>query len=122
GGASIPVALRAAASDCAEPASGSRQRTGPHRSLTDLEQRCHKLFRKLLLRARGQLGTVPTYKAGKRANPKSAVARDEQAVDVLVREMLTRRWLPRNTANAIEAKQAEFRAEPEIPVRRLGNR
>ena len=36
--------------------------------------------------------------------------------------MLTRRWLPGDTANAIEAKQAEFRAEPEIPIGRLGNR
>ena len=54
---------------------------GPHRSLTVLEQRCHKLSIKL--RAPGQLAAVPGYKAGKRANPKSAVARDEQAVDVL---------------------------------------
>src|SRR5271165_5132213 len=36
--------------------------------------------------------------------------------------MLTRRWLPGGTANAIEANQAEFRAGPEIPVRRLGDR
>ena len=36
--------------------------------------------------------------------------------------MLTRRWLPGDTANAIEAKQAEFRAEPEIPIGCLGHR
>ena len=40
----------------------------------------------------------------------------------VVREMLTRRWLPGATANAIEAKQAEFCAEPEIPIGRLGHR
>ena len=34
----------------------------------------------------------------------------------------TRRWLPRNTANAIEPKQAKFRAKPEIPIWRLGYR
>jgi hypothetical protein len=57
-----------------------------------------------------QLATIPGHKASKRANPKSAVARDEQAVDVFVREMLTRRWLPGDAVNAIEAKQAEFPA------------
>ena len=36
--------------------------------------------------------------------------------------MLTRRWLPGDTANAIEAKQAEFRAQPEIAIGRLGHR
>lgn len=45
-----------------------------------------------------------------------------RAVDILLREMLTRRWFPADTANAIEANQPEFRSEPEIPVRRLGHR
>jgi hypothetical protein len=36
--------------------------------------------------------------------------------------MLTRRRLPWNTPNAIEAKQAEFSTEPEIAVACLGNR
>jgi hypothetical protein len=36
--------------------------------------------------------------------------------------MLTGRWFPADTANAIEAEQAEFRAEPEIPIGCLGNR
>jgi hypothetical protein len=36
--------------------------------------------------------------------------------------MLTSGWLPRGSANAIEAKHAEFRAEPEIPIGRLRNR
>jgi hypothetical protein len=35
--------------------------------------------------------------------------------------MLTRGWLPSDTAHPVEAKQAEFRAEPEIPIGRLGN-
>ena len=36
--------------------------------------------------------------------------------------MLTRRCLPGDAANAIEANQAELRAEPEIPTGRPGNR
>jgi hypothetical protein len=36
--------------------------------------------------------------------------------------MLTRGWLPWDTANAIEAKQVEFTAEPEIPIGCLGDR
>jgi hypothetical protein len=35
--------------------------------------------------------------------------------------MLTRRRLPGNIPNAIKTEQAEFRAEPEITVGRLGN-
>ena len=66
------------------------QRAGPHRSFPVFEQRCHKLFAKL--RVPGQLAAIPADKAGKRANPKSAVARDEQTVRG--GEMLTRRWLP----------------------------
>jgi len=73
------------------------------------------------LRAPGQLAATPGCKANSRANPKGAVARDEQAVDGVVREMLTHRWLPGASANAIEAKQSEFCAEPEIPIGCLGN-
>lgn len=36
--------------------------------------------------------------------------------------MLARRWLPGNTAHAIETKQAEFRAQPNIPIGRLRHR
>src|SRR5271165_2682820 len=118
-GAIFAVALRAAACYRAE-AAGIRKRAGPHRSLTILEQRCHKVVTKL--RARGQLAATPGCKAHSRANPKGAVSRDEQAVDGVVGKMLTRRWLPGATANAIEAKQAEFCAEPEIPIGRLGHR
>ena len=73
------------------------------------------------LRVLGQLVAIPAYKAGKGANPKSAVARDEQTIG-LVGEMLTRRWLPGESVNSIEAKQAEFTAEPEIPIGSLGYR
>jgi hypothetical protein len=72
-----------------------------------LEQRCHK--QSIKLGVAGQLAATPANKASKRANPKSAVARDEQAKG-LVGEMLARRGLPGDTANAIEAEQSEFPA------------
>ena len=112
-----------AASDCAQPASRSircaAQYAGPHRSLAVFEQRCHKEFTKL--RVLGQLAAIPAYKASKRANPKSAVARDEQTIRS-AGEMLTRRGLPGDSVNAIKAKQAEFAAQPEIPIGRLSHR
>jgi hypothetical protein len=36
--------------------------------------------------------------------------------------LLTIGWLPRNRANTIEAKNAEFRAQPNVPIRRLRDR
>jgi hypothetical protein len=78
-----------------------------------LEERCHQQSIKLGI-AR-QLAATPGNKAGKRANPKDAVARDEQAKR-LIGEILTGRGLPRDTANAIEAEQAEFSSQPEIPI------
>src|SRR5208337_2600308 len=37
-------------------------------------------------------------------------------------ELLTRGWWPGDTAITVETKQSEFRAEPEIPIGRLGHR
>src|SRR5271166_3806541 len=107
--AALQVALRAAASDGAQLACGSIRCVAhyarPHRSLAVFELRCHEAFANL--RVRGELAAIPAYKAGKRANPKRAVARHEQSVGFLG-ELLTRRWLPGDTSNAIEAKQAVF--------------
>jgi hypothetical protein len=55
------------------------------------------------------------------ANPKTPIARDEQACNEAAGEMLIRWRLPWDAPNAIEAKQTEFRAEPEITVGRLSN-
>ena len=57
----------------AQPACAT-QYPGSHRSITIFDQRCYEEFANL--RVLGQLAAIPTYKAGKRANPKSAVARD----------------------------------------------
>ncbi len=119
----ISVTLCAAAAHGSEQAGGAhggtKQCSRPHCSLSVLEQRFHKLPIKLGVPS--QLAAVPGCKAGKGAYPKSAVTRGEQSVDVLIRKMLTRRWLPGDTSNTIEAKQPEFRAEPEVSVARLGN-
>src|SRR5208337_316885 len=101
---------------CAKPAGHG---AGPYCSLAVFEQRCHKDFAKL--RVLRQFAAIPAHEASKRANPKSAIARDEQAVRS-AGEVLTRRWLPGDSVDAIEAIQAEFAAQPEIPVWRLSHR
>jgi hypothetical protein len=50
------------------------------------------------------------------------IAPGEQVSNVPAGELLTRWGLPWDAPNTIEAKQAEFRAEPEITVGRLSNR
>jgi hypothetical protein len=73
-------------------------------------------------RAPNQFVSVPSCEARKRADPNIAVASDQQAINVFIRELLICRWVPRESANTVEAKKAEFRPEPEIPVGRLGYR
>ena len=72
-------------------------------------------------RVLSQLAVLPTCKPFIGANPKTPIARGEQASNVAAGEMLTRRRLPWDEPNAIEAKQAEFRAQPEITVGRLSD-
>jgi hypothetical protein len=66
-----------------------------------------------------QLAILPTCKPSCGANPKTPIARCEQASNIAAREMLTRWRFPWDAPNAIEAKQTTFRAEPEITVGRL---
>jgi hypothetical protein len=63
-------------------------------------------------RSPGKPAVPQDDESAKRANPQTAIACDEQAIDVLIGELLTRRWLPGEKANAIEAKQPEFGPEP----------
>ena len=120
-GAVLAVALRAAASYRAKPAGGNSPAAGPHRSLTVLEAALPQAgspssgYRVSL--APFQLtrpASVPIQRV-----PSLAASRPG---DGAAREMLTRWWLPGDAAVAIEAKQAEFRAEPKIAIRSLGNR
>jgi hypothetical protein len=84
-----------------------------------LKQRLNKPSSKL--RVLSQLAAIPTCKPFKRANPKSPVARREQAKNIAGGEMLIRWWLPGDSPNTVETKQAEFRTQPEITVGRLNN-
>jgi hypothetical protein len=79
-----------------------------------LEERYNGLPSKL--RVLRQPAVFPTGHPFMGANPKSPVVRGQQA-----EEMLTRWRLPRDGPNAVEAKQTEFRSEPEVAVRRLSN-
>ena len=107
-------ALDAAAVKCAEPPRRSRLPAGPHRSITILKERVDTQSGEL--RVAGEVAAVPTRKPFSSANPKTAVARGEQASNVAAGQMLTGRRLPRDVPDAIESKQAEFRAQPKIPV------
>ena len=74
------------------------------------------------LRVVSQPAALPTCKSCSGANPQTPVPRDAQASNVAAGETLARWRLPRGVPHAVEAKQSEFRAEPEIAVGRLGNR
>ena len=117
--ATIAQALQRVVSDGAEPPMRSVERADPHRPRPILEQRCHEFGHVLV---QGQRPAAERGEAGKGADPQSAVARDEQAVDVLLGETLALGRVPRDDANAIEAKKAELPTEPEIPIWRLGHR
>ena len=68
-----------------------------------------------------QLAVLPANQPLGGANPKSPIALGEQAPHEVAGLLLTRRWLPRDAPCPIESKQAEFRAQPEITVGRLGD-
>ena len=70
----------------------------------------------------GELAVLPTGKPFHRTNPKSTVARNQQGSDVIAGELLTVCRLPRDGLDTIEAEQSEFRAQPQITIRRLRHR
>src|SRR4029453_12833453 len=92
----------------------------PYRSFAILEQRFNNL--PIKFRVVSQLAVLPACKAVEGADPQTSVARALHASDIAVGEMLPRGWLPRVGPHAIEAKQAKFGAQPEIPIGRLCNR
>jgi hypothetical protein len=96
------------------------ERADPYRSFPILQERLDTLSGKV-----GVLSYPAIFPTGKPvvgANPKTAITPGDQFSNPAVREILTRRRLPRNTPHSIETKQAKFRAQPEITVGRLGNR
>jgi hypothetical protein len=73
------------------------------------------------IRIMAQLALIPTCQPVNRADPQDAVACCQQHQDIWAREMLASGWGPWDKMNAIEANEAEFRAQPKITVRRLNN-
>src|SRR5262245_1618127 len=63
-------------------------------------------------------GCEPTFGA----DPQRSVACHQKTADVARRQWRALHRLPRNGPHAVEAKQAVFRAKPQIPVRCLRNR
>jgi hypothetical protein len=104
----------------AESATGNRERANPYRSFTIFKQRLN--LKSIKLCVLSQLAVFPTYKPFSSANPKRSIARGEQPFNIAARELLSRRGLPGNAPNSIEAKQAELRPEPQITVGRLSDR
>jgi hypothetical protein len=74
------------------------------------------------LRILNQLAVLPTCEPLIGANPQTPIARYEQLSNMAMGETLTRGGLPWGGPNPVEAKQAEFRAQPEITVGRLSHR
>ncbi|MGA7840306.1 MAG: hypothetical protein WCA34_05270 [Candidatus Acidiferrales bacterium] len=119
-GAVLSIAAHCASLNRAEfPGRVVREPTGPHNAFLILYQREDNLVRQL--RIQRELTAFPTGQPFPCTDPKRPVARHEQALDFIRWEMLIRRFLPRDSPYTIEAKQAEFSAEPEITVRRLGD-
>src|SRR5580693_538720 len=107
-----------AALDRAKLSSGYPKRAGPHRSFTILDGRSK--FQSGKIGIVRELAVLPTCEPLIGANPKTPIAPGEQTCNHAAGELLTRRRLPGDGPDAVEAKQAEFRAEPEITVGRLG--
>jgi hypothetical protein len=89
----------------------------PYRSLAILQEVPNVLSGKLGVLSR--FAVLPAPKTLIWGNPETSIAGREQTWNSAAREVLTRGRLPRNGANAIETKQAELRAQPQITVRRL---
>jgi hypothetical protein len=103
----------------AESPSRSRPPACPHRSFTILEESKHILSIKFWVLS--QLAVLPTGKPCACGDPKTPIAGGEQVSNIAAGEVLTRWRPPLHVPNSIEAKQAEFRAEPQITVGRLSN-
>jgi hypothetical protein len=84
-----------------------------------LKERSHTHSSKLWILS--QLAVLPTCKAFCGPDPKTLIAGDEQAPNLVTGELLTRWRPPRDASNAVKSKQSELGAEPEITVGRLGN-
>src|SRR5262249_13581017 len=90
----------------AEPSSWKAYHAGPYRAFPILMERHNNLPSKL--RVLSEFAALATCKAFKGPDPKSPVARGEQAPDIAGREVLIWWRLPRDVPDTIETKQPEF--------------
>src|SRR6266487_1878050 len=98
---------------------GNRQSAGPDRAFAILQKTHDALSSKVGVRR--ERAALPTDEPLTGADPKGAVARGEETRDVVGREPLIGWRLPGHGPDAIEANEAELRAQPEIAVGRLGD-
>jgi hypothetical protein len=92
----------------------------PKSSLRGLRQLTDKASRQRFIPL--ERAVLPPGQPRLRANPQRPVASDQQCPNVARRKLLTGRRLPRNRPYTVEAEHAELRPQPQVPVRRLGNR
>ena len=102
------------------PRRRKRRRTSPYRAVTILEELHDFLSGKL--RVLSQPPVLPTGQSFTSTDPKSAIARGEQAGNLAGGEMLIRWRLPEDSSDPIEANEGVLSSQPEIAVGRLGNR
>jgi len=98
----LSIALDAAIPNRAEPPSRAPAPTDPYRALPILKE-CSNIVSSEF-HVLSKLAIFPTCKPFQGADPKSPVARNKQASNVAVGEMLTGWRLPRDIPDAIEAK------------------
>src|SRR5262249_29148714 len=113
----LSIALGIAALNPTESSDRRRPPGDPYRSFTILEQRLDNLT--IQFGVVRQLAVLPAGESAQGASPRPPVARALQASDIAAGEMLPLWRLPGDGPHAIEPKQPEFGAEPEISVGRL---
>src|SRR6266699_519735 len=103
----------------AEPSCGNPIPAGPYRTCTILKEVSNPLSHKFGILS--QLAVLPTCQPFGGADPKSPIARGEETINHAGGKRLIGRRLPVHVSDVIEAKQVEFRTQPEIAVGSLGN-
>src|SRR5262249_16968663 len=113
----VSVALDFAVPNGAQPSNGERQSACPDHAFVILEDLEDVAPGQLCVRL--ELAILPACQSLRGADPERAVASGEQAEDLARRETLISWQLPGESPDAVEAKQAEFRPQPEVAIGRL---
>src|SRR5262249_27612781 len=115
----LRVAPDAALFDFAEFPIGSPCSANPYRTPAIFKEPIDGQPRQLVILS--ELPVLPACKTICSADPKSPIARRDQTVNNVAGKVLIRRRLPGSIPDTVEARQAELRAQPKIPVGRLGD-